>query len=79
MYMLTANAGEYNVWIRVSMLLCCCFVGNNESHGMRKDITLHLDMDLEDKMAQSINLHTPPRHLTIEEAFTAEAKHEYVT
>ena len=46
---------------------------------MRKDITLHLDMDLEDKMAQSINLHTPPRHLTIEEAFTAEAKHEYVT
>ena len=45
---------------------------------MRKDISLHLDMDMENKMAQAISLHTPPRHLTIEEAFSSDMLNEYV-
>ena len=49
-------------------------LGNNESQGMRKDIALHLDLDLEKEFADSINLNTPPRHLTIEEAFPVDSR-----
>ena len=40
---------------------------------MRKDIALHLDLDLEKEFADTINLSTPPRHLTIEDAFKNES------
>ena len=44
-------------------------LGNNESHGMRKEPELHLDIDLERNAHRYIGLSTPPRHLTIEDAF----------